>query len=164
MQFPAQRHFSARAANCQESTLVYYRTPNHLDQKAKKSGERILPLYVYEIILFCRMVKFHFPMVKIPFPYISCPKTQSQFILFQYTNVHLSAKFGDLKPTIDEKLCPLVIVARFCTLCKSKNLLPCENNVQKSVTQQQQFIHPGPARRPSRFCPHRKRRLPSPPI
>ena len=30
--------------------------------------------------------------------------------------------------------------------------------------QQQQFIHPAPARGPSRFCPHSKGRRPSPPI
>ena len=29
-------------------------------------------------------------------------------ILFQYTNVYLSAKFCDLKPTINEKLCPQI--------------------------------------------------------
>ena len=44
-------------------------------------------------------------MVKIPFPNISPPKTQRVYvsiILFDYSNVHLCAKLGDLKPTIDE--------------------------------------------------------------
>ena len=36
----------------------------------------MLSLYVYETILFCRMVSFHFPMVDIPFSYVSSPKTQ----------------------------------------------------------------------------------------
>ena len=36
-----------------------------------------------------------------------------RFILFQYTNVYLCAKFGDLKPTIDEKRRPQ-IWACFC--------------------------------------------------
>ena len=53
----------------------------------------MLSLYVYETILFYRMVNFHFPMVEIPFPDISYPKTQ-RVVSFCFT-------FGDLKPTID---------------------------------------------------------------
>ena len=36
-------------------------------------------IYIYrtETVPFCRMVNFHFPMVEIPFPYISSPKPQS---------------------------------------------------------------------------------------
>ena len=34
-------------------------------------------VYVCKTILFYRMVNFHFPMVKIQFPDISSPKTQS---------------------------------------------------------------------------------------
>ena len=37
----------------------------------------MLSLYVYETILFCRIVNFHFPMTEISFPNISCPKTLS---------------------------------------------------------------------------------------
>ena len=37
----------------------------------------MLSLYAYETIQFCKMVNSHFPMVKIPFPYISSPKIQS---------------------------------------------------------------------------------------
>ena len=33
-----------------------------------------------------------------------------------------------------------------------------------NCTPNKQFIHPAPARGPSRFCPHRKGRRPSPPI
>ena len=36
----------------------------------------MLSLHVYEIMLFCRTVNSHFPMVEIPFPDISSPKTQ----------------------------------------------------------------------------------------
>ena len=35
-------------------------------------------------------------MAEFPVPCVSSPKTH-RFILFQYTNVHLCAKFGDLK-------------------------------------------------------------------
>ena len=45
----------------------------------------------------------HFPMDKFHF-FSKNPKCQ--FILFQHTNVHLCAKFGDLKPTVDEKQRP----------------------------------------------------------
>ena len=34
--------------------------------------------------------------------------SECQFILFQYTNVFLCVKFGDLKPTIDEKQRPQI--------------------------------------------------------
>ena len=48
-------------------------------------------LYVYETILFCRMVNSHFPMVEIPFPDISSPKTQSvdlySFSILKFTSV-----------------------------------------------------------------------------
>ena len=40
-------------------------------------------------------MKFHFLI-------FLCPKSKCRFILFQYTNVYLCAKFGDLKPTINE--------------------------------------------------------------
>ena len=36
--------------------------------------------------------------------------------------------------------------------------------INSYIHSQQQFIHPAPARGPSRFCPHRKGRRPSPPI
>ena len=38
------------------------------------------------------------------------------------------------------------------------------NSIENIISQQQQFIHPAPARGPSRFCPHSKGRRPSPPI
>ena len=41
-------------------------------------------------------------MVEIPFPAISFTKTQSVDLFCFSTNVHICAKFGDLKPT-DEK-------------------------------------------------------------
>ena len=37
----------------------------------------MLSFHVYATIPFCRMVNFHFPMVEIPIPDISSPKTQS---------------------------------------------------------------------------------------
>ena len=40
--------------------------------------------------------------------------------------------------------------------------LPC--SLSLSTYLPQQFIHPTPTRGPSRFCPHRKGRWPSPPI
>ena len=47
------------------------------------------------------MVNLHFLMVKIPFPNISSPKTQSVHLLcikiLMFTSVQ---KFGDVKPTI----------------------------------------------------------------
>ena len=61
------------------STAELPTTVNHLDQKAKHSGERMLSFCVYESILICRMVNFHSLMVKIPFPYISPPKTPLYF-------------------------------------------------------------------------------------
>ena len=66
-------------------------TSYHLDQYAKYSGERILPFDVYETISSCRIVNFHFPMVEIPFPDISSPKTQSVdlfcFSILMFTSV-----------------------------------------------------------------------------
>ena len=52
------------------------------------------------------MVNFHFPKVEIGFPIFLLPKLKVSNLSInslQYTNVHLCAKFGDLKPTIDEK-------------------------------------------------------------
>ena len=42
------------------STAELPTTVNHLDQKAKHSGEIMLSFCVYESILICRMVNFHF--------------------------------------------------------------------------------------------------------
>ena len=65
-----------------------------------------ISLYVHETISFCRMVNFHFPMVENSISwYFFSQSPKCWFILFQYTNVHLLAKFGDLKPTFDSKLC-----------------------------------------------------------
>ena len=50
---------------------------------------------------FPQWSKFHFPIFLLPNP--NC-----QFVLFQYTNVYLGAKFGNLKPTIDEKRRPQI--------------------------------------------------------
>ena len=36
------------------------------------------------------------------------PNPKCRFIMFQYTNAFLWAKFGDLKPTIDETQCPQI--------------------------------------------------------
>ena len=41
------------------------------------SGERLLSLHVHETIPISRMVNLHLPIVKIPFPDISSPKSQS---------------------------------------------------------------------------------------
>ena len=67
----------------------------------------MLSLHVYETIPFCRMVNLHFPIVEIPFPYISSPKTKSVdlfcFGILMSSSVQslmtylcLCAKFGDL--------------------------------------------------------------------
>ena len=40
--------------------------------------------------------------------YFFSQNPKCRFILFQYTNVFLCAKFGDLKPTIDEKRRPQI--------------------------------------------------------
>ena len=69
--------FLPELQSARNRSRVYGETSNHLDQQAKHSGERMLPLHVYETILFCRMVNYHFPMVEIPFPDISSPKIQS---------------------------------------------------------------------------------------
>ena len=66
---------------------VYCRTSN----QAKHSGQRMLSLVVNGTILFCRMVNFLSPMVKILFPNISSPKTQSVnlfcFSILMFTSV-----------------------------------------------------------------------------
>ena len=75
-----------------------------------------------ETIPFCRMVNFHFQLVEIPFPDISSLKTQKgQFIMFQYTNVYPCAKFGDLKPTMDERRRPQIWA---CSWARRKNYIP----------------------------------------
>ena len=68
----------------------------------------MLPLYVYEFIIMkpcysaeCWTVIFQW--LKFSFQIFLLPNPKCLFILFQYTNVHLCAKFGDLKPTIDKK-------------------------------------------------------------
>ena len=52
----------------------------------------MLSLDVYETILFFRMVNSHLPMVKIPFPDVFSPKTQSVdffcFSILMFTSVH----------------------------------------------------------------------------
>ena len=73
----------------------------------------MLSLHAYETISFSRFAeqngKLYFQMVKIPFPDISSPKTQSfDLFCFSILNVHLCAEFGDLSltdlhPTIHEK-------------------------------------------------------------
>ena len=73
----------------------------------------------------CRMVNFHFPMVEIPFPDLSSPKTSKcRFILLQYSNVFLCAKFGDLKPRIDEKRRPQIWT---CFWARRRNNIPQGN-------------------------------------
>ena len=51
----------------------------------------MISLHVYETIPFCRMVNSHFTMVKISFPDISSPKTQSVdlfcFSILMYNSV-----------------------------------------------------------------------------
>ena len=54
----------------------------------------MLSLHVFETIPFCRMVNFHFPMVKIPFPDNSSPKPQNVglfcFSMLMYFSVTIS--------------------------------------------------------------------------
>ena len=53
----------------------------------------MLSLHVHETIMFCRMVNSHFPMVKLPVPYISSSKTQSVdlfcFSILMYFSVQI---------------------------------------------------------------------------
>ena len=108
MQFPqffCQRHISVWAANCQESnpSLRQNFQPWPFWPISQTLRWKMLSLHVYATILFCMMMNCHFPMDKFHF-FSKNPKCQ--FILFQHTNVHLCAKFGDLKPTVDEKQRP----------------------------------------------------------
>ena len=50
----------------------------------------MLSLHVHETIPLCRMVNLHFPIVEIPFPYISSPKSQS-VDLFCFSTLMLSS-------------------------------------------------------------------------
>ena len=53
-----------------------------------------------------QMANLHFPRAHISFPNISYTKVRS-IDLFSFSILMFnSAKFGDLKPTIDEKQCP----------------------------------------------------------
>ena len=56
-------------------------------------------VFGYETSLLHRMVHLHFHMVEISFPKIQ----------FQHPNIHLCAKFYDLKLTTDKKLCPQIL-------------------------------------------------------
>ena len=72
------------------------------------------------------MVNFHFPMVEFQFPIFLLPKPKVSIILFQYTNAFLCAKFGDLKPTIDEKQRPQIWTSG-CFWVRRRNKIPQGN-------------------------------------
>ena len=55
----------------------------------------------YQTISFFRMVNLHFGWNSISWHFFA-KNPKCRFILFQDTNVYLCAKFGDLKPTINE--------------------------------------------------------------
>ena len=86
----------------------------------------MLSLYVYETIPFHRMVNFHFPMVEIPLPCISSPKTQSNtlfcFSILMFTSVQ--SLVSDLKPMIDEEPCPQIWA---CFWARLRNKIPKGN-------------------------------------
>ena len=56
--------------------------------------------------------------------YFLSPSSKCRFVLFQYTNVFLWAKFGDLKPTIDEKRRPQIWT---CFWARCRNKIPQGN-------------------------------------
>ena len=119
MQFPDQRHFSAWAANCQKldpGLWLNFQPPWPLSQT----------LWWRNAIFICILnrsvesvlqnggvqVDIHFPMVEIPFSIFLRPNPRalinSVSVYHCNTNVHLSAKFCDLKPTIDEMRRPQI--------------------------------------------------------
>ena len=124
MQFPTQRHFSARASNCQEMNQGLRRNfqpPWPISQRLKWKN-----LYKYMKrfhsaewwTLISQWSKFHFPIFLLPKPKVSVS------ILFQYTNVFHCAKFGDLKPTINEKRRPQIWT---CSWARRRNKIPQGN-------------------------------------
>ena len=56
--------------------------------------------------------------------YFFSQNPKCRFILFQYTNIFLCAKFGDLKPTIDEKRRPQIWT---CFWARRRNKIPQDN-------------------------------------
>ena len=95
---------------CELSRMEPASTADFLTTLTNKPNTQVkecyLCLYVYEAISFYRMVNFLFPMVEIPFPDISLPKTQSvDFFCFRIVmSISLQTwKFGDLKPTIEKR-------------------------------------------------------------
>ena len=77
-------------------------------------------------------MKYHFPMVENDSKmtqnsisrYYFPQNPKCRFILFQYTNVYLCAKFGDQKPTIDENRRPQI---RTCFWARCRNKIPQRN-------------------------------------
>ena len=91
--------------------LVYSRTSNHLDQCPKHSDGRVLlSLCVYKFIIIkpfrsgerwtfiSQWLKFHVLIFL-----LSLSNPQVSIYSQKYTTLHLCAKCGDLKPTINQK-------------------------------------------------------------
>ena len=113
-QFPAQQHFSAWTAICQEWNTGLQQNvqlPWPISQTLRWKNAIFTCLWTHSVL---QNGELSFPNGQISiFPYFFSQNPKCQFILFQYTSVYLCAKFGDQKPTIDKKLHPQ-IWACFC--------------------------------------------------
>ena len=107
LQFPAQRHFSAWASNCQESNHAYglnFQPPWPISQTLRCKNAIFTCTWNHSVL---QNGELSFPNGKnSSSQYFFFQNPKYQFILFDYTNAFLCAKFGGLKPTIDENRCP----------------------------------------------------------
>ena len=126
LQFRAQGHFFAWGTNCQESNpllrRIFFQPPLPISQTLRKTNAIFICIWNHSVL---QNGELSFPSCRnFSSPYFVSQYPKCRIILFQYTNFHLCAKFGDLKPTIDEKRRPQI---RTCFWARRRNKIPERN-------------------------------------